>query len=98
EILRVLPKRGRLPVERVAALDRGSEFERGSLLRSRFDGLLGRPAVAPVAHREVIPEILRFVHLEQLHEVTSKQPARKQLVCSAERIRAEQQHGTSTCT
>jgi hypothetical protein len=48
KVIRVLPKPGRLPVEPVAALDRGSEFERGSLLRSRFDGPFGRPAVALV--------------------------------------------------
>ena len=72
-------------VERVAALKSGSEFESGSLLRSRFVGLFGRPAVELAAHREVIPVILRLVLSEQFHEVTSKQPARKQLVCSAER-------------
>jgi len=45
----------------VAALNSGSEFESGSLLRSRFVGLLGGPAVALAAHREVIPVILRLV-------------------------------------
>jgi len=64
---------------------------------SRFIGLLGRPAVALAAHREVIPVILRLVLSEQFHEITPKQPARKQLACSAARIRAEQQHRTSNC-
>jgi hypothetical protein len=74
----------------------GSEFESGSLLRSRFVGLLGRPAVALAAYREVIPVILRLVLSEQFHENTSQQPARKHPACSAQRIRAEQQHRTST--
>jgi hypothetical protein len=95
EILRVFAKRGRFSVERVAALNYGSEFESGSLLRSRFVGFLGRPAEALAARREVIPVIPRLAFSEQFHEITSKQPARKQLVCSAELIRAEQQHRTS---
>jgi hypothetical protein len=86
EILRIFTKHGRLAVERVAALDRGSEFESGDLLRSGFVDLLGRPAVALAAHREVIPVILRLLLSESFHEITSKQPARKQLVCSANQI------------
>ena len=71
EIPQVFTKRGRLPIERVVAFNSGSEFESGSLLRSRFVGLLGGPAVALAAQREVIPVILRVVLSEQFHEITS---------------------------
>jgi hypothetical protein len=48
-----------------------------------------------ILRREVIPLILRPVLSEQFDEIAPKQPAQKQLVCSAEWIRTEQQHRTS---
>lgn len=58
KILGVFLERRWLSVQRVAALNGFSEFKSGNLLRPGFAGLLGGPAIALAAHREVVPVVL----------------------------------------